>query len=118
LTELESLKAASSLQELAVVLGYSASNLAYILYKGPPGGRYSSFDIPKRSGGVRVIYAPDERLKALQKKLAETLEACNAEIINRRGVPDGFFARLRTRPIHHYQRLATQETSICANPRP
>lgn len=90
MTELDSLKAASSLQGLAATLGYSASSLAYILYKGPAGGRYVSFSIPKRSGGVRVIYAPDERLKALQKKLAETLEACNAEIINRRGIPDGF----------------------------
>jgi hypothetical protein len=44
LTELESIKTASSLREFAALLGYSPSNLAYILYKGPPGGRYSSFN--------------------------------------------------------------------------
>ncbi len=89
-TVLERLKAASSLHELAAILGYSASSLAYILYKRPNVGRYFSFNIPKRSGGMRAIEAPDERLKALQRKLAGILEECNAEITNRRGFPDAF----------------------------
>ena len=90
MTVLEHLRAASSLEQLASFLGYSPSGLAYILYKGPPAGRYFSFSVPKRSGGVRVIQAPDERLKALQKTLAERLEECNVEITNRRGFSDGF----------------------------
>lgn len=90
LTALERLRVATSLEHLAGVLGYSAASLAYILYKGPTGGRYSSFNIPKRSGGVRQIHAPDERLRALQQRLAATLEECNAEITNKRGFPDAF----------------------------
>src|SRR5690348_17598214 len=64
--------------------------MAYVLYKGPTSGRYSSFSIPKRSGGTRDIQAPDHRLKGLQEALMAMLESCNAEIANRRGSPDGF----------------------------
>ena len=72
------------------MLGYPASTLAYILYKGPADGRYSKFNIPKRSGGTREIHAPDDRLKDLQKALLGVLEACNAEIANKRGFRDTF----------------------------
>jgi RNA-directed DNA polymerase len=89
-TVLDSLRAATSLTQLASVLGYPASTLAYILYKGPTGGRYSKFGIPKRSGGTRDIHAPDDQLKALQKAMVVLLDACNAEITNSRGFPDGF----------------------------
>lgn len=90
MTALANLRAATSLAQLAGVLGYPASALAYVLYKGPTAGRYFSFGIPKRSGGTRDIHAPDDRLKQLQKALVGILEACNAEIINNRGFPDGF----------------------------
>ncbi len=90
MTVLASLRAATSLAQLAAALGYPASTLAYVLYKGPTAGRYSSFGVPKRSGGTRAIQAPDDRLKELQKAFVCMLEACNAEITNKRGFPDGF----------------------------
>jgi RNA-directed DNA polymerase len=89
-TDLASLQAATSLSQLAGVLRYPASTLAYVLYMGPTAGRYSRFVIPKRSGGTRDIHAPDDRLKGLQKALVGLLEACNAEITNKRGFPDRF----------------------------
>jgi hypothetical protein len=44
---LEQLKAAASLNDFAHWLQYPPSLLAFILYKGPPSGRCSSFSIPK-----------------------------------------------------------------------
>ncbi len=85
MTTLDRLKAASSLEDFASILDYTATGLSYILYKGPTSGRYTVFDIPKRSGGTRKIHAPDERLKGLQKKLTSILEECHEEIVQQRG---------------------------------
>ena len=90
MTVRDRLRVATSLAELADVLGYSAAGLAFILYKGPASGRYHNFSIPKRSGGTRQIYAPDDRLKSLQQALVRALEDCNTEIAKERGFEDGF----------------------------
>lgn len=90
MTTLDQLRAATSLEHLANLLGYSATSLAFVLYKGPSSGRYTSFNIPKKAGGTRLIYAPDDRLKALQKALVTMLEECNSEIEKKRGYPDKF----------------------------
>lgn len=90
LTQLDLLKTTMSLSDLARYLRYPPSFLAYVLYKGPPTGRYTSFSVPKRSGGTRVIHAPDDHLKELQQRLAKQLELCKAEIANRRGSADKF----------------------------
>lgn len=37
---------------------------------------YMQFEIPKKSGGVRIIHAPNEELKALQKNLMKQFEEC------------------------------------------
>lgn len=41
---------------------------------------YIKFDIPKRRGGIRSIYAPHSRLKSLQKKLSNLLLDCLDEL--------------------------------------
>lgn len=79
MTKLSELKAATSLVELAFVLGIPASAIAYTLYIAP-GPKYTTFDIPKRAGGARKISAPNERLKDLQEKLADLLVECRREI--------------------------------------
>ena len=59
--------------ELADFLGIPRKALTYILYIKHIETMYTSFSIPKKSGGERTINAPDDDLKSLQKKLANAL---------------------------------------------
>ena len=77
---IEKLKACTSLSSLAQLLGYKHAALAYLLYKLPSGSRYRHFQIPKKSGGVREIVAPQAQISALQSRVAELLGNCLAEI--------------------------------------
>lgn len=49
------------------------SLLTYVLYVQKIENSYVSFDIPKKSGGVRTINAPRENLKYIQRNLASML---------------------------------------------
>ncbi len=40
------------------------------------GGCYHRLEIPKRSGGRRVLWAPDETLKAVQRRIADHILSC------------------------------------------
>ena len=82
---LKKLKDASSLEDLATILGYKPSALAYIVYRIPPGNKYTKFTIPKSGGGAREICAPIEPLKTLQRRLANVLYACREEIDSESG---------------------------------
>ena len=77
---LEALKNASSLRDLAQVLNYKPSSLAYVVYKIPSGQKYKTFRIPKKGGGERDISAPIEPLKTLQRRLADILYECREQI--------------------------------------
>lgn len=59
--------------ELANFLSIPRSKLTYMLYKKKPDAYYTTFKIPKKSGGVRTICAPSGDLKELQEKLADML---------------------------------------------
>lgn len=80
MSRLEKLKEAKSLHDLAVLLGFKPSALAFILYRIPESTKYSEFEILKRSGGKRQIKAPEPRLKALQRRLANLLYACVSDV--------------------------------------
>lgn len=80
LSVLANLRKAASLDDLALILGYTPKGLAYVVYKLPAGAKYIKFKIPKASGGEREISAPTEQLKTLQKHLANALYACRDEI--------------------------------------
>jgi retron-type reverse transcriptase len=69
----EDLKKAKSLDDLAAILGYKSSGLSYILYKSNSTTVYAEFKIPKRNGGVRIVKAPEAKLKLLQRRLANVL---------------------------------------------
>jgi RNA-directed DNA polymerase len=88
MSQLTALKAARSLHDVAALLGYKASALAYILFKLGGTAKYKEFDIPKRSGGVRRIKAPMPELKRLQGNLAHLIEHCVHEINEENGVED------------------------------
>jgi RNA-directed DNA polymerase len=80
MSPLTSLKAATSLQNVADILGFKAKSLAFILYKKQPAEKYTKFNIPKRSGGVRPISAPYPALMLLQSRLSDLLQNCIFEI--------------------------------------
>ena len=80
MSHLQKLKAAQDRKELAEALGYKPSALTAIVYMTPAAVKYTTFDIPKKSGGVRTIKAPEPKLKKLQTHLAHALYGCLAEI--------------------------------------
>lgn len=61
------------LESLARLLDVQPKSLAYIIYKVKDEDRYSQFEIPKKSGGTRMITAPDGRLKTILSRLAKEL---------------------------------------------
>lgn len=80
LSILAKLKAAANLHDVAAVLGYQPTALAYLIYKLPPAGKYAQFSVPKKSGGIRIINAPEAKLKRLQRQLSKKLYECREEI--------------------------------------
>ena len=80
MSRLADLKVATSISDLATLLGFKPKAISYLLYKQPPECKYTTFQIPKRSGGQRTIQAPVERLKLLQRRLSDLLQDCHDEI--------------------------------------
>ncbi|UDL96262.1 retron Ec67 family RNA-directed DNA polymerase/endonuclease [Lichenihabitans sp. PAMC28606] len=74
------LRQADTLERFAALLNYTPSGLSFILYKMDAASKYTTFEVTKASGGVRMIHAPHIKLKRLQKALANILLACNVEI--------------------------------------
>ncbi|WP_169728790.1 retron Ec67 family RNA-directed DNA polymerase/endonuclease [Salinarimonas rosea] len=79
-SKLTSLRSAKTVYDLASLLGFSPSSITFILYNLPPATKYKTFSIAKRSGGTRLISAPEPRLKSLQRRLADLLQECRDEI--------------------------------------
>lgn len=88
MSRLQSLRAASSRDDVADLLGYKPKALAYILYKIPDPVKYKTFQLSKRGGGTREINAPCAELKGLQRKLSELLQDCIDEINAKRKFKD------------------------------
>lgn len=66
-------------QEVARFLGVRHGEMIYMLYRAADEQRYTEFEIPKRSGGMRQISAPTGLVKRLQDSLKPLLqEAYNA----------------------------------------
>jgi|SRR5579883_490797 len=74
------LRAATTLNDVAILLGVKPATLAFVLYKIPDQHKYTKFSVPKKTGGARIISAPDPRLKFIQGRLAKLLEQCQIEI--------------------------------------
>jgi RNA-directed DNA polymerase len=79
-SKFDRLRKASTLNELAALLGFTPKGLSYVLYKLPKASLYSTFVIKKKSGGTRKIQAPRPELKLAQKRLAELLTFCAKDI--------------------------------------
>ena len=52
MSRLATLKAATSLSDVATLLNFKPKSVSYILYKQLPETKYRTFEIPKRSGGA------------------------------------------------------------------
>ncbi|EGO9008665.1 RNA-directed DNA polymerase, partial [Enterococcus faecalis] len=58
------------------LLNIPKKNMTYLLYNKEKKGTensYQTFEIEKKSGGVRIIHAPNDELKFVQKRLANLL---------------------------------------------
>lgn len=98
------LKTATTLKDVAEILGFSTKGLSFFLYALNPSARYRSFEIPKKGGGARTIHAPVDGLKLIQRRLAKVLQECNEWMVAAEGK-----AR---RPLYHG---FTPERSIFTN---
>ena len=98
----DKLKAAKDRKDLARLLGFKPSALTSIIYRTPPERKYTTFEISKKSGGIRTIKAPNPKLKKLQSHLAHFLYACLAQIEKER----------RARPVSYGFR---KKRTIAAN---
>lgn len=61
--------------DLARALNVDRAHLLYVLYKAPDEARYRTFEIPKRTGGIREIAAPIGILREAQDALLPELVA-------------------------------------------
>lgn len=62
-------KALRSSRDISDLLEVKHSVLMFHVFKFPPPKKYTLFDVPKKSGGVREIRAPISEIKIIQRKL-------------------------------------------------
>jgi len=74
------LKSASNVYDLAGILNVETQFLTRVMYSRPYRARYTTFSIPKKNGGSRLITAPDKKLSEIQKRLADVLYDCRTQI--------------------------------------
>ena len=67
-------KKSKTIQDLATCLEVHPGHLKYWLYTKPSHKGYVEFEVPKKSGGVRLISVPPNNFKILQNKLKSILE--------------------------------------------
>lgn len=77
---LKELKSATTLSDVAKILGFKSQSLSYLLYKKGDAAKYKTFEIPKRYGGTRKISAPSDELKLLQQRISLLFQDCKEEI--------------------------------------
>lgn len=87
-TRLAALRSTKTLSDVALLLGVTPKGLAYTIRVQPLASRYTTFTVPKKSGGVRTIRAPEPGLKLIQSRLASLLQDCILDINAERGVEE------------------------------
>lgn len=88
MSRLEKLRQCSSLSDLARLIGYKPKSLGYFIHQVDDESKYSEFSIPKKSGGSRLICAPNSKLSAIQVRLSNLLYDCIDEINKEREIED------------------------------
>lgn len=77
---IDELKNCQDIYDLADLLEIPAKILTYLLYVLPDAKKYTEFCISKKNGSKRIIHAPEDRLKRLQRSLSEVLYQCSTDI--------------------------------------
>ena len=77
---------AETRNEFADFLKISRSQLSYVLFVKRPQSYYKTFEIPKKSGGTRVINAPSGELKYIQEQLSKRLVDYQRSIWEEEGI--------------------------------
>lgn len=80
MSSIEKLQSAKNLTDVAKLLGFTPKGLSYVLHVIPASKKYRTFDVPKKSGGMRTINAPEQSLALLQKRLGDLLYNCADEL--------------------------------------
>lgn len=78
--------------------------MTYVLYHVPDSSKYTSFEVPKKSGGYREIDAPIPQLKLLQRRVADLLQGCLLELEDAEGVKP---ACALSHGFHQHRSIAT-----------
>ena len=79
-----------SREQLAFLLNIPLSKLTYLLYVKKIDNCYTSFDIKKKNNGVRVISAPNEDLKDIQRKLGYLLESHHKAFLKEKNIDKNY----------------------------
>jgi len=77
---LDDLKKCHDIYGLADLLEIPAKMLTFLLYKLPEDKKYVEFCISKKNGKSRIIHAPEDRLKRLQRNLSNILYECQLDL--------------------------------------
>ncbi|MEH7553392.1 retron Ec67 family RNA-directed DNA polymerase/endonuclease [Bacillus altitudinis] len=94
--------------ELADFLNVPRKQLSYQLYVKGINNLYTSFEITKKNGGVRKIYAPSEELKGIQRKLEKALFNFMRDKWKKKNISHGFEKNksiITNAKIHRNKRL-------------
>lgn len=75
-------------EEIAKFIGIETKELSFILYKQKVDSLYNTFEIPKKSGGFRIINAPVEKLKKIQIKLRDSLYIIHNEYMETNNITE------------------------------
>lgn len=73
-------------EEVARMLNIHQKELTYVLYIVGIDKSYKTFEIPKKNGKYRIINAPTEKLKRIQKKLADELYNMHIEYLHNNNI--------------------------------
>ena len=65
---IKTLQSLASISDFANFIGIEPKSLTYIAYFLPLNSKYTSFQIPKKNGGIRKIDMPMGSLSIIQKK--------------------------------------------------
>ena len=76
-------------EEVAKLIGIELKELTYVLYNEKINSSYDTFEIPKKNGGFRVIDAPKDKLKWIQRKLSDKLTDIHQNYLNDNNIKSG-----------------------------
>jgi RNA-directed DNA polymerase len=62
-----------SRQDVAALLGIKDEVLCYVLYS-PRYHKYRTFEVPKKTGGMRIIHSPQFLLRRIQRDLNKSFQ--------------------------------------------